>query len=226
MAEEPQRDRIGDTVRALFSPKRPSPSATIRVADLYCGDGRLAQAATDAGLEIVYSHTPRRWDEHLDISALPAFDLVTATLPDAVKARAEVLEFVFRFLYVRRPNAFMLLGDSQADDKFLKLVQDKTSRMGYKATHAASVPNFVLPGEENLVFVVGTLAGKPFLWPSVVRSRPEGRGERSESSGGPDGRPSRGYLPPMSRILPSPAFGGSSVSAIQAVIKQVAETLR
>ena len=229
MAEEPQRDRIGDTVRALFSPKKAPPSATVRVADLYCGDGRLSQAATNAGLEVVYSHTPKSWDEHLDISALPAFDLVTATLPDAVKPRAEVLEFVLRFLWVRRPNAFVLVGDSRVeeDNEFLKSVQDKTFRLGYRADLATTVPEMELPGEENLAFVVGTKGRKPFVWPAVARSKPEGTGDRPTINRRPNEGPPRTFaLPADRKVAPVPTFGGSSVSVIRTIIQGVVAHVR
>ena len=63
-----KRDPLGDTVRALFRPAPPLLPATLRVAVLYSGSVELAKAAIDAGLDVVYEHTPDKPKEKLDIS--------------------------------------------------------------------------------------------------------------------------------------------------------------
>ena len=239
-----RRGTFKDAVASVFMPAPPTPSDTLRVADLFCGTGELGLAAKNAGLSVVYAEepdadarqiyaasigvTPQGIAANIVFDQIPSFDILMASLPDAETERVKAFSRALRFLRIRRPDAFVLMGDAQhAGDKFLKLVQDKTQRMGYTATRVAIVPGMSLSEEENLTFVVGTLGARPFVWPPVARSRLEDGGDKSAPSGGPDGRPSRTFIPRAgARLVPTPAFGGGELSAVRAVIQSVAAHVR
>ena len=185
MTTERFENDVGRTVRSLFRPEAPVPSATPRVAVLYPGDGTLAKAVADAGLEVTYSHTPEDEHDKLDISKLPLFDLIAANLPDDDQGREDVLEFVFRFLWVRRPVAFLLVGNERGESTERGLVariESKYERMGYyNVQRASSIPGVGMPGEERLTYFLGTLIEEGFPWPGLlVRPR---RNEETEQAG-------------------------------------------
>ena len=152
----PLYGRFDDMVDALLRPVPPPPSATLRVADLYCGNGELGQAARDAGLEVVYTYEPGGVTEHLDFGIIPPFDFLTATMPSTNDMREEALEFVLRFLRVRRPDTFLLMSEHLNGDGagFIRLVRNKTRRLGYR----------VSPARNGHDFVVGVLGTNPFVF--------------------------------------------------------------
>ena len=151
---------------ALLRPTPPPTSATLRVADLYSGDGRLGRATQDAGFDVVYRAEPESATEVFDFADIPPFDIVTSNMPDADSERGDALEFVLRFLRVRRPDTFLLMGTGWATDGvvFTKLVQDETRRLGYR------VSKTVLEGETRHGFIVGILGlARVFLPPDYER---------------------------------------------------------
>ena len=154
---DPPHEAFDDTVDALLRPIPPPPSATLRVADLYCGDGelgqlgQLGQAAKDAGLDVVYTREPEIPTEHLDFELIPPFDFLTASLPYADNERKEAVEFVLRFLRVRRPAAFLLMHDRNGDG-FLPFIRGKTRRLRYRVSNV---------GQNGHIFIAGALRAPP-----------------------------------------------------------------
>ena len=195
MTTERFENDVGRTVRSLFRPEAPAPSATPRVAVLYPGDGTLTKAVADAGLEVTYSHTPEDEHEKLDISKLPLFDLLAANLPDDDQGREDVLEFVFRFLWVRRPLAFLLVGNERGESterSFVARIESKYERMGYyNVQRATSIPGVGMPGEEGLTYFLGTLVDEQFPWPGLLVSlrRNEETGQAGVEGGSEDDPP-------------------------------------
>ena len=145
--ENPLYGRFDEMLHGfLLKPEQKSPpSATLRVADLYSGTSEISTAAREVGLDVTYEHDP---DDHRnpDFDLVPAFDILTATLPS--RQRADALDRILRFLRVRRPWAFLLV-DTKDDNQFLLKLQDKTDRLGYRINRTS---------ESGLLsFVVGTL---------------------------------------------------------------------
>ena len=144
------QEQFDDIVDALLRPITP-PSATLRVADLYSGDGRLGRAAEGAGFDVVYRSEPDSARGLLDFDDIPPFDLLTAKMPDADSEREEAFEFILRFLRVRRPETFLMMGAGWNTDGvvFTKFVQDKTRRLDYRVSKTG------LDGETRHGFIVG-----------------------------------------------------------------------
>ena len=149
----PLDEGFDDAVRATFRPTQPllSPSGKLRVANLFCGTGTLSQAAIEAGMEVVYAHDPNKRvrafyerkirlvpddGELPDFSTIPAFDIVLATLPkDGIE---DALSFVLRYLRVRRPDTFVLVGPIEDNEQALvTLVREKTQSLGYQVASGA-----------------------------------------------------------------------------------------
>ena len=174
------QEQFDDIIDALLRPTPPPPSATLRVADLYSGDGRLGRAAEGAGFDVVYRSEPDSARGLLDFDDIPPFDIVTANMPDADNEREDALEFVLRFLRVRRPETFLMMGTGWATDGvvFTKLVKDKTRRLGYL------VSKTVREGETRHGFIVGILGvGRVFIPPDD--ERPTTRGSRNTAGNQP-----------------------------------------
>ena len=138
---------IGGTVDALLRPRTPlPPSRVLRVAVCGDGDGALASATRDAGLVVAYAPAPGdAVGDISDQSLIPPFDLIAASVAAGWE---DAFALALRFLRVRRPVAFVLVGRAgfEAD------VQEGTRRLGYRVDGMG-------------VFTVGTLWQEPFLWP-------------------------------------------------------------
>ena len=166
-----------DAVRAVFRPRpNPSPSGKLRVANLFCGTGSLSQTAQEAGMEIVYAHETNRrarttytkkiglepaTGELPNFSTIPAFDVVLASLPkDDVEG---ALGFVLRFLRVRRPDTFVLVGPPDADEQALAtLVREKTQTLGYQvASGGDALLGVYEPRAKDVPVAVGLLYLNP-----------------------------------------------------------------
>ena len=151
------------TVDALVR-ARPDPTASahIRVAELHSGQS-FAPALRGAGVSIVHSYRPILAHDRLDFKQIPEFDLVVA---DVSASGADLmLESVFRFLWVRRPPAFVLTGAGVADPGFRQTAEKKAQQMGYQ-----------LSAEEarghSLTFLIGTLRGTVPIWiPTEIGSK-------------------------------------------------------
>ena len=164
-------DPFGDTVRALFRPEPPTPSATPRVAVLNPGDGTLSQLLKDCGLVVVHERTTKQMK--IDLDKLPVYDLVAANIPEDPKEQENVLELTARFLYRRRPLSFLFVAERMGPD-FLKATDKKLWRMGYQFSIGDAQPGAW--GRKNCAYLIGTLDGLPSIWPQKITA----------SSGGPD----------------------------------------
>lgn len=195
-------DPIGDTVRTLFRPASPTPTDRVRVALLY-GDKALNQAINDSGLEITHSRTPKHIDEKLDFAKIPAFDLVVANLPNDSKARIEAFRYVTRYLYVRRPVSFVLVG-KQSSAEFLEFANERTWRMGYQLLSGGVQPTN--PGKQGTeAYIIGTLEGYSPGWPIGFT---QGASDNTkESDEGPDGSLDKYQeIPGLQRVVGLPVL--------------------
>ena len=142
-------DHFTDTVDALMRPT-PPPSAIIRVADLFSTDNGLGRAAEDAGFAIVYRDSAMK---RPNFGSIPPFDIVTVNIPDGDDERKDALEFVLRFLRVRRPEIFLMMGMGWNTNGtvFTGLVRGKTGRLGYTVTKTG------IDSETRHGFIIGAL---------------------------------------------------------------------
>ena len=153
-------ETIGNTVDALLRPRTPlASSGVLRVAvlnDAPAG-GISSTAVQDAGLVVVYAPQPGEVVGDIsDQSHIPPFDLLAVNLSNG--AEEEAFAFALRFLRVRRPVAFVLAGQDDIEAGFLRDVQDRTRRLGYR-----------IDGKRT--FVVGALWPEPFMWPSELQAK-------------------------------------------------------
>ena len=148
-------DTIGNTVDALLRPRTPLPaSGVLRVADL----GGMSDAARDTGLEVVYVNDGEEVGDISVYDQIPPFDLLAVDLDDAPD---DVFTFALRFLRVRRPVAFLLVGEANGDDVdvgFLGTVRSQTQRLGYRIYNRGA-------------FVIGALWPEPFVWPDEATAQ-------------------------------------------------------
>lgn len=205
-----EHEDFDDTVDALLRPIPPPPSATLRVADLYCGDrelgqlGQLGQAAKDAGLDVVYAREPESAAERLDFELIPPFDSLTASMPDTNgghSGRGDAVDFVLRFLRVRRPAAFLLMTKNLngGGKGFLRSVRSKTNQLGYRVNNA---------GQNGHAFVVGALAVRAT---PVVRLAAGSEGFEEQAAGQRGARSRRGV----------PALSPAVQSAVEQIMRNV-----
>ena len=170
---------------------------------MYCGHGELGQlglAAEDAGLDVVYRREPESPTEHLDFELIPPFDFLTASLPDADDERKDAVDFVLRFLRVRRPAAFLFMTENLngGGRGFLRSVRGKTNQLGYRVNNA---------GQNGHAFVVGALAVKATVTPVVRLVAGNG-----ELAAGPNAaRPRRGV----------PVLSPAVQSAVEQIMRNV-----
>ena len=150
--QESIRDSIGNTVSNLMRPQTPpAPSGVLRVATLNDDDETLADAARAVGLEVVYVH--KTGDDYpangSDISVydriLP-FDLLCANLP--VDAQQEAFTLPLRFLRVRRPAAFLLLGAAYTGD-FTERIIAQARQLRYQAGVHARDSRAIIVGTQS-----------------------------------------------------------------------------
>jgi hypothetical protein len=115
-------------VDAVLTPRAPR-SATQGVADSRSDGFGLSENLE--GVEIVYT---RELSEPglLDFDQIPPFNLLTAVLPNPP---GEALETVLRFLRVRRPVMFVLVGRESLGDQF----REKAKRLGYTTSLDADI---------------------------------------------------------------------------------------
>ena len=150
---QPLDEGFDNAVRAVMRPAQPpsSPSGRLRVANLFCGTGALGQTAQEAGMEVVYAHDTNNrartayakkiglepdGEKLPDFTTIPAFDVVLATLPkDGIE---DALSFVLRYLRVRRPDTFVLVGPSDMDEQAMATpVREKVLPLGYQVASGA-----------------------------------------------------------------------------------------
>ena len=179
-----------NTARAVFRPAPPPSSDTVRVADLFCGRGELSLAAQTVDLSVVYAEeptakarreyasavglTPSNLVQNIDFDDVPPFDVLTASLPNSARGQERVFSRVLRFLRIRRPEIFLLVGGKQANsERFLNIIQDKTWRLGYRI---GGNEDFGIEGD--YVYVIGSLRPIASQVPSGVVRITNGVSER------------------------------------------------
>ena len=186
--ESPLGEGFDKTARAVIRPTQSPPSGKLRVADLFCGMGSLGQAAVDAGMEVVYAHDPNKRartnyekkiglapdeSEFPDFATIPAFDIVLASLP---KNNVEgALSFVLRYLRVRRPDTFVLVGPIEDNEQALvTLVREKVSGLGYEvASGGDTLLGIYEPGaRKEAPVVVGLYLLDPIRIPVLASDDP------------------------------------------------------
>ena len=121
MNEHEPSQEFRDLIDALTYP-RPSPSATIRVAEFHFGEGRLTPAIEAAGMTVVADLDAR--SELPDFTTMSEFDLVVTDAPEESDF-SSTIQYLLRFLRVRRPPAFAILGIT---DEKLKAGIESASR--------------------------------------------------------------------------------------------------
>ena len=189
--ESPLGEGFDNAVRATFRPTpEASPSGRLRVANLFCGDGLLGQVAEEVGMKVVYAHDPggeRRTrtayarriglepqNSRLpDFETIPPFDVVLVELPrDGIE---DALSFVLRFLRVRRPDTFVLVGPVEDNEQALvTLVREKVQSLGYQvASGADTLLGIYEPVEKDAPLVVGLYMLDPIHIPVLTSDEPE-----------------------------------------------------
>lgn len=136
------QEHFGGLYHQVFMRPPSPPSDTIRVATLYSG-GRVSAVIEALDLDVVWKH--KATDPVLpDFDEIPYIDFLVANILDP---QDKAIEYVMRYLRVRRPWVFLLVrGD--VDAEFLLNVQDKTKRLGYVVNRTV---------RNRTSFLVGTL---------------------------------------------------------------------
>ena len=106
--------------------------------------------------QIVHEQEAVASGKRLDVKGVPPFDLVIAD----VTSNIDVLETVFRFLFVRRPPVFVLLNMLGRDPDYVENVTAKAGDMGYEVA-------FEYPTGSVVGLGVGTLVGVSTSWTST-----------------------------------------------------------
>ena len=187
---QPPDEGFDNAVRAVMRPAQPatSPSGRLRVANLFCGTGALGLTAQEAGMEVVYAHDTNNrartaytkkiglepdGEKLPDFTTIPAFDVVLATLPkDGIE---DALSFVLRYLRVRRPDTFVLVGPIEDNEQALvTLVREKVSGQGYQvASGADTLLGIYEPGaRKEAPVVVGLYLLDPIRIPVLASDEP------------------------------------------------------
>ena len=164
----------------VFRPMPTAPSDTVRVAHIFCGKGEHSQTANEAGLNVVYAEepdaetrdvyadnlglTPQKISRAIDFKQVPPFDVLLVSLPESEGEKA--ISYALRFLHIRRPRVFLMIGDGEGQEEALGQVEKGTDPMGYAVDLAGSVNG-------GQFFMVGTLSP----------TTPEGLGSMGEQSG-------------------------------------------
>lgn len=148
----------------VFRPMPTAPSDTVRVAHIFCAKGEHSQIANEAGLNVVYAEepdeeardayadnlglTPQKISRAIDFKQVPPFDVLLVSLPKSEREKA--ISYALRFLHIRRPRVFLMVGDEEGQEEALGQVEKGTDPMGYAVDLADSV-------SDGQFFVVGAL---------------------------------------------------------------------
>ena len=157
MAGNPFNEDFLNTVDAVLTTSA-SPSATLRVADLHYGTRSLGWAIEEDGTEVVYTQDGKAGLP--DFQNIPTFDLVVVNMPRDPDELADALEFALRFLRVRQPAAFILVGLAEGTE-FPQPVADELARRSYRTSvedGSAFVGTLDGPSTPEVRVVVGRLA--------------------------------------------------------------------
>ena len=148
----------------------------------------MSQAAREAGMEVVYAHDPNKrartvYEKKIGLAPdenaipnfenIPAFDIVLASLPkDDIEG---AIGFVLRYLRVRRPDTFVLVGPIEDNEQALvTLVREKTQSLGYQvASGADTLLGIYEPGaRKEAPVVVGLYLLDPIRIPVLTSGDP------------------------------------------------------
>lgn len=117
------------TVEALLRPERPAPAAFVRMLVIH--GGTVPPLALDENeAKVVHEQLAVASGKRLDVKGAPDFDMIISDVTDNI----DVLETVFRFLFVRRPPVFVLLNMFGSDPDYTENVTQKTGDMGYQVS--------------------------------------------------------------------------------------------
>ena len=146
----------------VFRPM-PTPGDTVRVAHIFCGKGEHSQIAREVGLDLVYAEEPdeearkvfagnlglipQNIAKAIDFKQMPDFDVLLVSLPEGERENA--ISYALRFLHIRRPRVFLMVGDGEGQEEALALVEKGTEPMHYAAAAGSR--------EKGQFYVVGTL---------------------------------------------------------------------
>lgn len=176
------------TVENLLRPRIPSAAGFLRCADLYGGDGCMANAAIKAGFEIAYAYDldlsgaeaytekfgiePFGGNTDESIALAPDFHVLLLRLsPDAlvtppqprrgrVRRYEAPMEHAMRFLYVRRPVGVLLAGNDLPDG-FIEDILNTIQQEMFRWGYAVESRE-----GDGLSAIVGTFhTSGPFPWP-------------------------------------------------------------
>ena len=156
---------------------------------MFSGTGSIAQVAVEAGMEVTYAHDPGATKRTRDayerkigqvvndaelpnFAEMPAFDLVLAELPkDNIEG---ALAFVMRFLRVRRPDTFVLVGPvGDSDQALTTLAREKIVGLGYEiASGSDMLLGIYEHKEKDEPVVVGLLYLDPIRVPVLSSDDP------------------------------------------------------
>ena len=142
---------------------------------MFSTDNGLGRAAEAAGFAIVYRDSTM---ERPSFGSIPPFDIVTANMPDGDDERKDALGFVMRFLGVRRPETFLMMGRGWDTNgtAFLGFVRGETRPLGYAVSKTG------IDSETDHGFIIGALRPSRVTLPSED-DRPATRRSRRNAMG-------------------------------------------
>lgn len=181
---------IERTIQKLLLPRVPASTAFLRCADLYCGDGEMADAAVAAGLEVAYAYDPslgmgaqadylgrfgvEPFDgiTHQSVMSAPDFHILLLRLgPDVLTVpeqspRAKIRKFeppvkhAMQFLYVRKPVGFLMAGEDLPDG----LIEDVLNTIQEEVVRWRYILDHRTWGKSSAIMGV-IHPDEPFRWP-------------------------------------------------------------
>ena len=159
----------------VFRPMPAPPSGKVRVAHIFCGAGVHSQVAIEVGFDVVYAEEPdaearAAYAENLGLlpqntaravsfKQVPTFDMLLVSLPNSADEREKAVSYALRFLHIRRPRVFLIVGKGEGQEEALEQVERGTDPMGYTVDVLCSATEgqFFLVGAQGLT-VRGELA--------------------------------------------------------------------
>ena len=78
--------------------------------------------------------------------------MLLVSLPETASERKKAISYALRFLHIRRPGVFLMVGDREGQEEALGQQEKATDPMGYAVDIAGSV-------KDGQVFVLGAPGG-------------------------------------------------------------------
>ena len=147
-----------DLVDALTYPK-PPPSATLRVAEVHFGEGRFAPAIESAGM--ILASTLDGQKDLPDFETMEPFDIALVDVPSSPGDWEKATDYMMRFVRVRRPVAFVILGC--VEEELRRLMEGKSQPYGYEVGGSR---------QDELDFIAGVSIREPdqVVWDALHRA--------------------------------------------------------